>query len=64
MTAVLNSRTAPSGRFIYAAYKTLEKANARFDDMCADGDMTPAEGRIERIVDHNKRLVCYAITIE
>ena len=64
MTAVLNSRIAPSGRFIYAAYKTLEKANARFDDMCAEGDMTPSEGRIERITDHHGRLVYYAITIE
>lgn len=64
MTAILQSRTAPSGRFIYAAYKTREKAESRFDDMCADGDMSPSEGRIERITDHTGRVVAYAITIE
>lgn len=63
MTATLNSRTAPSGRFIYAAYKTRQRAEERFDDMCCEGEMSPCEGRIERISDHNGRLVAYAITV-
>lgn len=63
MTATINSRTAPSGRFIYAAYKSREKAESRFDDMCCEGEMSPCEGRIERISDHRGRTVAYAITI-
>lgn len=63
MTVALNSRTAPSGRFIYAACKSRARAEERFEDMCCEGEMSPCEGRIERISDHSGRLVAYAITI-
>ncbi len=57
------SRLAPSGGFIYAGpYKSWDKANAVLEDMFTTGDALPGEGiHIERISDHRKRVVGYAV---
>lgn len=58
------SRISPKGRFIYATYKTAERRAERFDDMCANGEISPCEAEFETIRDHNGRVICYAVTIE
>jgi hypothetical protein len=59
----MHSRTAPSGRFIYAAYKTMQRLNERVEDMIAEGEMSPSEYRVETIRDHRGHVECYAVTI-
>lgn len=58
------SRFTNSGRFIYAAYKSLERANEELEDMYATGDALPGEGiKIEAVRDHRGHVKCYAITM-
>jgi len=59
----MHSRTTPSGRFIYAAYKTMERLNDRVEDMIAEGEISPSEYRVETIRDHRGRVDFYAVTI-
>lgn len=58
------SRTAPSGRFIYAAYKTMQRLNNSLDDMISEGEISPCEYQVETIRDHSGKVTCYAVTIE
>ena len=57
------TRFTASGGFIYAGpYKSKTKAEDVLEDMYATGDALPGEGiHIERLTDHHKRLVGYAI---
>jgi len=54
---------APSGRFIYARYKTPEKLQLSLDAMIAESEISLCEVEIERITDHRGRLLFWAITI-
>ena len=61
------SRNFPSGRFGYAmGFKTRNAAQEAFDSMCAEGEMSPGEGRIEsyNAGGHFKPVTRFAITIE
>lgn len=60
----MSGNISPKGRFIYARYKTLERARERFDDMCCEGELSPCEGLIEPIRDHSGKVIHYAVTIE
>ncbi|WP_303829380.1 hypothetical protein [Asticcacaulis taihuensis] len=57
------SRTAPSGRFIYAFHKTMERSNEALTNMYAEGELSPCEVEQERIYDHRRRFLGVAITI-
>lgn len=51
-------------RFVYAFYKTRERAEESLEDSYAEGDVSPGDDpRIERRVDHRGRVVGYAITL-
>lgn len=61
-------RHFPSGRFGYATgYKTRQAAQDAFDSMCAEGEMSPCEGRVEvynaGISPHQPK-PRYAVTVE
>lgn len=58
------SRTSPTGRFIYAMHKTMERSNEALRDMLADGDISWGDFEQERIRDHRGRQVGIAITLE
>jgi len=57
------SRTTNSGRFIYAAYKTMQRLNDRLEDMYAEGELSPCEVEVETVRDHRGKVSCYAVTI-
>jgi len=60
------SRFLNSGRFGYAmGYATADKARDAFDGMCADGEMSPCEGRVEpyQVRKDGKSLTRYAVTV-
>jgi len=54
------SRTAPSGRHIYAYARTQARADEILADMFATGDAVPGEFRIERIT--TSRITIFALT--
>lgn len=61
------SRFLNSGRFAYAVgYKSREAAQAAFDSMCAEGEISQCEGRIEPypVRMDGKALTRYAVTVE
>lgn len=63
----MSTRHFPSGRFAYAmGYKTHDAAQEAFNSMCAEGEMSPCEGRIEpyNAGGHFKPVRRYAITVE
>lgn len=44
----MSSRHFPSGRFGYSmGHKSRAAAQDAFDSMCAEGDLSPGEGRVE-----------------
>lgn len=58
------SRFTNSGRFIYSAHKTMERANDVLEDMYATGDALPGEDvKIETVRDHRGKVKFYAITV-
>ena len=60
----MSGRFTNSGRFIYAAYKTAERAHDALEDMYSTGDALPGEDiKIETVRDHHQRVKFYAITL-
>lgn len=59
----MHSRTAPSGRFIYAAYRTMQRLNERLEDMLCEGEISECEYRIETVRNNRGRVEFYAVTI-
>lgn len=64
----MTTRHFNSGRFGYAiGYKSREAAKDAFNSMCAEGEMSPCEGRIESYDagngGHAKRVTRYAVTV-
>ncbi len=61
------SRNFNSGRFAYSmGYKSREAAIDAFNNLCAEGEMSPCEGRIERytVCRDGKKVTRFAITVE
>lgn len=58
------SRFTNSGRFIYAYYRTAERAYEELEDMYSTGDALPGEDiKVESIRDHRGLVKGYAITM-
>lgn len=57
------SRTSPTGRFIYAFHKTMERSNDALTDMLAEGEISWSDFEQERIRDHRGRQLGVAITL-
>lgn len=52
-------------RYVYASYKTRERAETGLEDMFAEGEVSRGEApRIEPKRDHRQRVVAYQVTLE
>jgi len=62
----MNGRYFNSGRFGYAiGYRSRTAAEDTFDSMCAEGEISPCEGRVESYLSQRdgKTVTRYAVTI-